>query len=77
MLELDLRGLLCPLPVLKLRKALKEIEIGASVRLVASDPASKIDVPHFCNEQGHVLISSEEEQDIYTFVVRCGNQTTC
>ena len=77
MLELDLRGLLCPLPVLKLRKALNEIELGASVRLVASDPAAKIDVPHFCNEQGHVLISSEEEEDVYTFIVKCGNHATC
>ena len=53
--ELDCLGLLCPLPVLK---------------LIATDPASVIDVPHFCNEQGHELLSHEVEHGRYIFRIR-------
>ena len=54
---LDATGLLCPLPVLKLRKHLKSMELGYS--FFADDPAAAIDIPHFCNETGHTLISKE------------------
>ncbi len=51
--ELDARGLLCPLPVLKARKRLASLAPGQVLRMVADDPAALIDVPHFCAEQGH------------------------
>tara|TARA_B100000900_G_scaffold385793_1_gene375697 strand:- start:370 stop:600 length:231 start_codon:yes stop_codon:yes gene_type:complete len=54
---LDATGLLCPLPVLKLRKHLKSMKIGDVVSVLADDPAATIDIPHFCNETGHTLIS--------------------
>ena len=56
--ELDAVGLLCPLPVLKARKRLQGLDVGQVLRLVADDPAAVIDVPHFCNEQGHELVST-------------------
>jgi len=56
---LDATGLLCPLPVLKLRKHLKSMKIGDIVVILANDPAAAIDIPHFCNEVGHTLISQE------------------
>ena len=56
-INLDATGLLCPLPVLKLRKHLKSIKIGDVVAVLADDPAAAIDIPHFCNETGHSLIS--------------------
>ena len=56
---LDARGLLCPLPVLKARKRLAGLEPGAVLEMLADDPAAVIDVPHFCAEQGHELISQE------------------
>jgi len=56
---LDATGLLCPLPVLKLRKHLKSMELGDIVLVLADDPAAAIDIPHFCNESGHTLISTE------------------
>lgn len=59
--ELDARGLLCPLPVLKLRKRMQPLAPGARIRLVADDPAAAIDVPHFCAEQGHRLISRDRD----------------
>ena len=58
--ELDATGLLCPLPVLKARKHLRALPPGGVLRLVADDPAAVVDVPHFCAESGHVLISVRE-----------------
>ena len=56
---IDAKGLLCPLPVLKLRKHLKSMEFGDIVLINSDDPAAAIDIPHFCNESGHTLISKE------------------
>lgn len=58
--DIDAIGLLCPLPVLRLRKRLQNMQIGQLVRLRASDPASILDVPHFCNQTGNVLVAVEE-----------------
>ncbi|MBY4892269.1 sulfurtransferase TusA family protein [Rhodobacteraceae bacterium N5(2021)] len=56
--EIDARDLLCPLPVLRLRKALERAEPGDTLRLIATDPAALIDVPHFCTEQGHDFLGA-------------------
>ncbi|RJE82953.1 sulfurtransferase TusA family protein [Paracoccus onubensis] len=56
----DARGLLCPLPVLRLRKRLLPLPQGARLRLIATDPAAIIDVPHFCAEGGHRLLATRE-----------------
>jgi tRNA 2-thiouridine synthesizing protein A len=66
----DARGLLCPLPVLKARKALAKMKPGAILELVATDPAAEIDVPHFCREQGHALISMERGGEALVFRIR-------
>lgn len=58
--KIDAIGLLCPLPVLKLRKRMAKLAVGAEVELHADDPAAMIDVPHFCQEAGHVLVSVED-----------------
>ncbi len=68
--EIDALGLLCPLPVLKLRKRLSALGPGDEIRLIADDPAAIVDVPHFCNESGHELIESTEEGGTLTFVIR-------
>lgn len=57
---LDTLGLLCPLPVLKARKQLNAMQPGQVLRLLASDPAAIVDVPHFCTESGHELLGVEE-----------------
>ena len=57
---IDARGLLCPLPVLKLRKRLKPVATGTQIELWADDPAAVIDVPHFCTESGNRLISVKD-----------------
>lgn len=61
--EIDARHLLCPLPVLRLRRALQSAAPGAVVALEATDPAAVLDVPHFCAEAGHELLSSASLPD--------------
>ena len=68
--ELDTIGLLCPLPVLKARKRLISMENGEVLRMLADDPASVIDVPHFCVEAGHVLLSHEVGNGQLSFLIR-------
>ena len=60
---LDATGLLCPLPVLKLRKHLKSIDIGTLITVLADDPAAAVDIPHFCNETGHELVSKTNSEN--------------
>ncbi|MEI4485649.1 sulfurtransferase TusA family protein [Frigidibacter sp. MR17.14] len=72
MIEIDARGLLCPLPVLRLRKRLLQLPSGTQVRLLATDPASWIDVPHFCREGGHRLVAAETAGEVRRYVVERG-----
>lgn len=68
--EIDATGLLCPLPVLKARKRLSGMAQGAVLRLIATDPAAVIDVPHFCAEAGHELISTAEDGAAQVYLIR-------
>lgn len=71
--ELDARGLLCPLPVLKARRRLLALPAGGVLRVLADDPAALVDVPHFCAEQGHALVAREEiEHPAYAWLIRRG-----
>ncbi len=58
--DLDARGLLCPLPVLKAAKRMRALEPGRVLRLQADDPAAIIDVPHYCTESGNTYVGLEE-----------------
>ena len=60
---IDARDLLCPLPVLRLRKALEHASSGQVLHLLATDPAALIDVPHFCAEQGHAFLEAQSQKD--------------
>lgn len=64
--EVDARGLLCPLPVLKARKRLLAMGPGEVLRLLCDDPAALVDIPHFCAEQGHALI----ERSAQAYLIR-------
>lgn len=68
--DLDATGLLCPLPVLKLRKRLAGITAGDAVRMRADDPAAIVDVPHFCAQAGHDLVEMTEEVGAQIYLVR-------
>ena len=67
---IDLTGLLCPLPVLKARKHLESMQSGHVLKVLASDPMSAIDIPHFCNEQNHELLANEKDGELYIFRIR-------
>lgn len=68
--HLDATGLLCPLPVLKARKRLQALSAGETLTVLADDPAAIVDVPHYCAESGHELLSSEIDGTLQTYVIR-------
>ncbi|MBM3151851.1 MAG: sulfurtransferase TusA family protein [Chloroflexi bacterium] len=70
MTTLDLKGLLCPMPIVKMAKAIKEIEIGQTLEAVASDPGVMADVPAWCRSTGNELVSLDKVEKEFRFVVR-------
>lgn len=68
--RIDATGLLCPLPVLKLRKRIAALEAGQCIELRADDPAAVVDVPHYCNESGHELVSMSDAGGAQIYVLR-------
>lgn len=70
--ELDTKGLKCPLPVLKAKKALKALQPGELIRIVSTDPSSKRDFPAFCKNAGHELVECDHSDELYCFVIRKG-----
>jgi tRNA 2-thiouridine synthesizing protein A len=68
--ELDVRGLHCPLPILKTKKALSELSSGQILRILATDPAAVIDFQVFADQTGHALLSSTEDAGTFTFHLR-------
>lgn len=70
--DLDVRGLLCPLPVLKARKRLLSMGRGERLAMLADDPAALIDVPHFCAEAGHRLIEQQDRDGGQLYVIEKG-----
>ena len=69
-LQLDLRGLKCPLPVLKIRKAMRKLASRTVVTVETTDPLAAIDIPHFCKEDGHTLVTQERTAAGHRFVIR-------
>jgi len=69
---LDLKGLKCPLPVLKTRKALSRLAAGDRLTVLTTDPMAEIDIPHFCSENGHTLIEAERTETGHRFLLSRG-----
>ncbi len=67
---LDAKGLRCPLPVIKTRMTLDEMAVGEVVTVLATDPASNIDIRHLCNITGNELMDASEEDGVLTYVIR-------
>jgi tRNA 2-thiouridine synthesizing protein A len=65
----DARGHRCPVPTLKLRRALENAPAGARVRLLADDPLARIDVPHFAASIGAEIIEQSQDKATLSFVV--------
>ncbi|MCG8492906.1 MAG: sulfurtransferase TusA family protein [Sneathiellales bacterium] len=66
---LDTTGLNCPLPVLKTKKKVKELAVGDVLTVIATDPASVIDFAHYCHVSGNILLSSDEENQVFTYKI--------
>ena len=69
-LLLDTRGLNCPLPILKTKKALRDIALGETLEVLATDPASDNDFHAFCRSSGHPLLESGVEDGVYRFLIK-------
>ena len=68
-IEMNLTGMRCPLPVLKVRRQINQMAPSALLKIAADDPAAPLDFEHFCDTGGHQLLSSIEEAGIFTFVI--------
>jgi tRNA 2-thiouridine synthesizing protein A len=67
---LDARGLRCPLPILKAKKAILDISVGGMLEVLATDPGSREDFRVFAQTTGHALLSEQEENGVFVFVLR-------
>jgi len=68
--ELDARGLNCPLPILRAKKALADMQTGQVLKIVATDPGSVKDFEAFCKQTGHTLLNQSEAEKVYTFLMK-------
>lgn len=67
---LDVKGMNCPLPVLKANRTLRAMEAGQRLRVLATDRAAVADFQAFCRETGHALLAWSEEAGVLSFVIR-------
>jgi tRNA 2-thiouridine synthesizing protein A len=67
---LDVKGLACPLPVLRANKALRGLADGDRLRVIATDPASLADMQAYCRTSGHALLSVSEKEGVLSFLIQ-------
>jgi tRNA 2-thiouridine synthesizing protein A len=67
---LDTKGLNCPLPILKARKALKEVPAGGTLEILSTDPGSVADFAAFCRQTGNELLEESVDDSVYRFVIK-------
>ena len=68
--ELDVKGLNCPLPILRTKKALAEMQTGQTLRVLATDPGSVKDFQAFARQTGNELVNSGESAGVYEYVLK-------
>ena len=66
----DAKGLNCPLPILRAKKALKDVAIGDTLQVLATDPGAVKDFEAFCRATGNDLVESKAEGKIFSFVIK-------
>lgn len=66
----DTRGTFCPIPIVKVSEAIKIVHAGVVVELISDDPAIEFDLPAWCKSTGHKILSSVEEDGVFTFRVK-------
>lgn len=70
--ELDVKGLTCPLPVLRVKKRMRDLVAGAELRVLATDPGAPRDVEAFCVAAGHAFLGAREEGGVFVIDIRRG-----
>nr|WP_287285887.1 sulfurtransferase TusA family protein [Mesorhizobium sp.] len=65
-----MRGLKCPVPVVRTRKAVRRLDPGTVIRVDCTDPLAEIDIPHMVRTDGHILISKGRDEDIFWYVIK-------
>lgn len=68
--SLDYRGVLCPLPVIRLAKAIREIDVGDSLEMINDDPGAPADIKAWARQTGHSLVQVASEGRTHRFVIR-------
>ena len=69
-LVLDLKGLLCPMPIVKMAKAIKDVPVGETIEAFATDPGVMADIPAWCRTTGNELVTLEKLDKQFHFIVR-------
>lgn len=69
-IELDARGLNCPLPILKAKRALNDMTSGQVLKIVATDPGSVQDFQAFSKQTGNPLLASDEAEKVFSFYIK-------
>jgi len=69
-LELDLKGLLCPLPMVKVSQNINNVPVDGVIRAVATDPGAMADIPAWAASTGHEVLSAGKEGDLFVFLVK-------
>ena len=68
--ELDTRGLNCPLPILRTKKALTDLQSGQILKVVATDPGAVKDFQAFCKQTGNALLASDTSDNVFVFFMQ-------
>lgn len=69
-ITLDATGLICPLPILKAKKAIKSVPEGGRLEVLATDPGAKADFETFCELTGHSMVEQSEEDGVLRFIIQ-------
>lgn len=69
---LDAKGLSCPMPLLKTKKAISKLQSGQILEVLGTDPGSKNDLPGWCQKEGHEFMGSKDEADFFRFYIKKG-----
>jgi tRNA 2-thiouridine synthesizing protein A len=67
---LDVKGLNCPLPILRAKKALKDVPAGGTLEVLATDPGAVKDFEAFCRTTGNELVESKQDNNVFRFVIK-------
>lgn len=68
--SLDTKGLNCPIPILKAKKAMSDVPAGGTLEILATDPGAVADFEAFCRKTGHELVEQTEDAGVYRFVIK-------